>query len=70
MNLGRSEHQRLVRIESRYNHIIALSQWIDECLVMLSIITNGTNLNAYNDIIDTLDEAYMEFWKYIAEIKA
>lgn len=70
MNLGRSEHQRLVQKEVQLNRIIALSQWIDECLVMLSIITNGTNVNAYNDIIDTLDEAYTEFWKYIAEIKA
>ncbi len=41
MNLGRTEIKRLVLIEQKYDKIITLSDWIDECLEMLSIATNG-----------------------------
>ena len=70
MNIGRSEHQRLVRIESRYNHIITLSKWIDECLEVLAELAVDEDSNAYYDAINVLDEAYTEFQKYIQEIKS
>lgn len=70
MNIGRSEFTRLVRVEVKYNKIIELSNWVDDCLEMLAIVTNGTNIVRLNDAIETLDEAYNEFWAYITEIKS
>lgn len=70
MNLGRTEIKRLVLIEQKYDKIIMLSDWIDECLQVLAITINGTNVSAYLESIETVDEAYNEFWAYISEIKA
>jgi hypothetical protein len=70
MNLGRTEIKRLVLIEQKYDKIIELSKWVDECLEMLSIATDGTSLISYLDVVENVDEAYEEFWAYIAEIKS
>lgn len=69
MNIGRSEYTRLVRIETKFNKIIELVRWKDECLEVLATADPDDERSpVFYEAIRVLDEACTELEHHLKEI--